>query len=352
MLNFLKSKTKQTPVSEKTLDCSVITTHSKKQYVYIGYGEEVADDMPASMIRRGFHIAEHDGTLDDAFVEFIPMFDTPNKKSFSWWVNDTYPDKIITKENMGKLFFDYMMETRFSLTQQNMDKYWETAPMAECIHSLILPIYNSNISIDFIEEPKAFNYKMSDRFVEKVTAVLEAKYGEGNVFVSKQVVPVQTMLTSWGEFSKQESECIKGNYRYYKGKWDTQEFAANGIMLPLFGIPVGIRTKIPRVVKLANHYDMLKTLTNTYFDIPDFYQMVSECIPGAGSAKMRPYLLDIDQAFARLNYLLDMYLSILSRESREAFDEVCAKIKNRYGTSGERGGSAWANIWVKPSTLA
>ena len=104
--------------------------------------------------------------------------------------------------------------------------------------------------------------------------------------------------------------------------------------------------------KLADHYDMLKTLTNTYFDIPDFYQMVSECIPGAGSAKMRPYLLDIDQAFARLNYLLDMYLSILSRESREAFDEVCAKIKNRYGTSGERGGSAWANIWVKPSTLA
>ena len=141
----------------------MITTHSKKQYVYIGYGEEVADDMPASMIRRGFHIAEHDGTLDDAFVEFIPMFDIPNKKSFSWWVNDTYPEKIITKENMGKLFFDYMMETRFSLTQQNMDKYWETAPMAECIHSLILPIYNSNISIDFIEEPKTFNYTVTIR---------------------------------------------------------------------------------------------------------------------------------------------------------------------------------------------
>lgn len=351
MFNFLKNKAKQTPITEDALRRSLIMTHSKKQYVYVGYGEAVADDMSASILRRAVRIAEHEGTLDDAFVEFIPMFDIPGKKSFSWWVNDTAPGKPISKENVDRLFFDYMMETRFSLTQQSMDKYWRTAPMSECIHSLILPLYNANLHLDFIESPATYDYKMSDCFVEQVTDALETKFGKGNVFVSRQVVPVQTMLTHWGEFAKQESECIKDNFRYFKGEWDTQEFEANAIMLPFFGVPIGIRTKIPRTVKIADHYDILNSLTNKYFDIPGYYNMVSECVPGAGSKKMRPYLLDIDGAYIRLNYLLETYLRILSREDSEAFDEVCGKIKERYGESSERGDSAWAKIWDKPSIL-
>lgn len=91
MLNFLKSRAKQTPVSEKTLDCSVITTHSKKQYVYIGYGEEVADDMPASMIRRGFHIAEH---IEDGIRPTDILLDDYSRNLHEWAACNAHGIKV------------------------------------------------------------------------------------------------------------------------------------------------------------------------------------------------------------------------------------------------------------------
>lgn len=352
MFNFLKSKFKAPlpAITEDELNRSIMFTSSKKQYVYVGYGKDVADDVPSRMIWNAMRHALHDGTMEDAYVEFIPLFEIPHRRSFLWWLENEGPNVPLTTENAGKLFFDYVLRTRYPWTQENMNNYWETAPMNECIHSFMLPLYNSSIAIDFIDKEKTFEFKMSNEFVTALTKTLEDKYGAGNVYVSNQVIPAHTMLTHWGEFAKQESECLKGGYRYHKGMWDTQTFEADSLMVPFFGVPVGIKTRIPRIVQLADVSDTLLSMTNHYFDVPDYLKIIEGCVPEMCAGNKGPMLLDIEHAHERLLGLMSIYFDALKKQSPSAFNYICRKVESRYGVSGERGETDWLKIFPRQAS--
>ena len=122
--------------------------------------------------------------------------------------------------------------------RQELDALWSECNVGSATTLGLIPLGLSGQTYSENGCREVFHFIVPDETVEAIRRAYEDVFGEGNVWVSKQVVTSKTLVRDWEEFDEQAHSRLIAHDNYWRHRYDTQEFTEGEPFLPFFGIPV------------------------------------------------------------------------------------------------------------------
>lgn len=149
---------------------------------------------------------------------------------------------------------------------EELDAVWRENKLGWAVYSTAIVFATCGESIYVPSSALSYNLSVPDAVVGILTSMLEEDFGEGNVFVSHQVIPAQEMFVSWLEFRDQASERMVNDEKYWRHQYDTQYHPAGELYLPIYAIPISIMKKWDRTVDMSEYAEFMEQLLTNAFD--------------------------------------------------------------------------------------
>lgn len=190
-------------------------------------------------------------------------------------------------ETMGKNATDPETQAEYMIALKNggadaiMDEEWRRSKSGWTVYSGAIAVYFCGETVMGLERDMQKSFMVPDHTVDELRRAIEGIFGEGNVFVSKQVIPAQEMYVTWNEFYDQGEAALVYGERYWRHKYDVQQHPAGELYIPTYAIPVSIMTKWDRVIDVEEHEAFMEKFNGPIMGMSELNHTLQSIHPGA-----------------------------------------------------------------------
>lgn len=226
-------------------------------------------------------------------VEFVPLFSDGDYTGFFEWLS------VNGREPTAGAYERFFCEGTSDMEKSaGWDDVWQRNGLGTAVYTRAL-LFSTALSTGVRDKAVRTEYRVPAKLIEGMTAILEEKYGAGNVYVSPQIQPIQALIPLWHEFYIQARDRLVDGLGYRKGIYDEQELPANKLCAPLYGFTVSIRKDWSREIKVEEYVDFIKSFESTFLPHRELIELLDEEIP------------NISNLMLHLNSLLDAQNQVL-----------------------------------------
>ena len=198
--------------------------------------------------------------------------------------------------------------------EDELDRKWSELRLGEDVITSAIPFYCSGTQWGILQSPKKSEYILTDDMQKTISERFHQVYKEENVFVSKQCIPAAEMLLKWPEFFEQAWEWLVESNPYWIHRYDFQEYKSGTIHIPLYAIPVSLRTTWERKINVGTFLDRY----NSFFTLPISQEELTALLkPICETERVISDVLLSQYDMARqMNSYLSLYLELHPEEAK------------------------------------
>lgn len=214
-------------------------------------------------------------------LEFVPLFSEGDVAGFFEWLAQNGMDTT------GVAYEQYFCDGQADAAQTaDWDELWQKNQLGSTVFTRAF-LFSTALDTGYRTETYRTEYAVPEKLAQDMTAVLEEKYGAGNVFVSKQIQPEQVLIAEWHEFYSQAKDQLVDGQSYRRGIFDGQELPAKKICAPLYGFMVSVRKDWARVVKISEYEEFIQNFEETFLPHRQMMEALDDAIPNISNLILR-----------------------------------------------------------------